>query len=204
MDSADVAWLWKFLVFGYLFTIAIETPILLIGLSPRHPMRHRIFAGFWLTACTYPILVLVLPQFIDLREHRALFLAMGETFVPLAECALFWAAFGKREEWLKKPMWRDLAVVVLANLVSFGLGELVQEQAWYQEWVTPPAAPANPEDTGDGEALYGRPDGAAQKDPIGIVEWSLPASPPAKTPISTVHYKSARFALWGCSGRASG
>jgi len=38
---------------GYLFSILIETPILLIGLSPRHPLRRRVFAGVWLTACTY-------------------------------------------------------------------------------------------------------------------------------------------------------
>ena len=51
--------LWRFLPFGYLLTIAIETPILLFGLSPHHPKRRRLLAGVWLTACTYPIVVLV-------------------------------------------------------------------------------------------------------------------------------------------------
>ena len=40
---------------GYLFTISVETPVLLVGLSRRHPIRHRLFAGVWLTACTYPV-----------------------------------------------------------------------------------------------------------------------------------------------------
>ena len=53
--------LWRFLPLGYLLTILIETPILLIGLSGRHPFRRKLFAGVWLTACTYPIVVLVLP-----------------------------------------------------------------------------------------------------------------------------------------------
>jgi hypothetical protein len=53
--------LWRFLPLGYLFTILIETPVLLIGLSRRHSIRQRLFAGVWLTACTYPIVVLVMP-----------------------------------------------------------------------------------------------------------------------------------------------
>ena len=53
--------LWHFLVIGYLFTILIETPILLLGLSRRHSFKQKLFAGVWLTACTYPIVVLVLP-----------------------------------------------------------------------------------------------------------------------------------------------
>jgi hypothetical protein len=147
MDPDDISYLWKFLVVGYLFTIAIETPVLVIGLSPRHPLRHRLFAGVWLTACTYPVVVLVLPQFFDLREQRALYLAVAETFAPAAECALFWAAFGKRKEWMKAPMVRDLAVVVLANLLSFGAGEVIvprlQEQQWFKSWVNPPATQDN-------------------------------------------------------------
>ena len=53
--------LWRFLPIGYLFTISIETPILLVGLSSRHSLRRRLLAGIWLTACTYPIVTLVLP-----------------------------------------------------------------------------------------------------------------------------------------------
>jgi hypothetical protein len=120
MDPAD---LWAFLLPGYLLTIAIETPILLLGLSPRHSLHTRLFAGAWLTACTYPIVVLVLPL---LLEPRWLYLLVAETFAPLAECALFWAACGTKEEWGTRSMARDFAAIVAANLASFGTGELIQ------------------------------------------------------------------------------
>jgi hypothetical protein len=126
----DPAYLWQFLVVGYLFTIAVETPVLVVGLSPRHPLWHRLFAGVWLTACTYPVVVLVLPQVINPAEDRVLYLAVAETFAPAAECALFWAAFGSRAEWLRPSMWRDLAVVTLANLLSFALGEVANAYGW--------------------------------------------------------------------------
>jgi hypothetical protein len=119
----DAAYLWQFLLPGYLFTITIETPVLFFGLSERHSARTRIFAGIWLTACTYPIVVLVLPLLIDPTEYHATYLAVAETFAPLAECALFWAAFGKLEEFGRFSMWQDLAVVTLANLASFLCGE---------------------------------------------------------------------------------
>jgi len=41
---------WAFLPVGYLFSVLIETPVLLVGLSPRHPYGRRLFAGLWLTA----------------------------------------------------------------------------------------------------------------------------------------------------------
>jgi hypothetical protein len=121
--------LWRFLPYGYLFSILIETPVLMAGLSPRHPMRHRVFAGIWLTACTYPIVVLVLPLCIDTEKSWALYLWVAETFAPVAECALFWAAFGRRDLLGTWSMWRDFAVITLANLASFGLGELVRTPA---------------------------------------------------------------------------
>ena len=117
--------LWAFLPFGYLFSILIETPILLFGLSPHHSWQRRLFAGVWLTACTYPIVILVLPLCFDPGEQRALYLAVAETFAPVAECALFWAAFGTRREWGRWSMVRDFLVITLANLASFGGGELL-------------------------------------------------------------------------------
>lgn len=123
MDPQDQ---WAFLPYGYLITISIETLILLVGLSPRHSWQRRVFAGIWLTACTYPIVILVLPQCIDPRQHLVLLLAVAETFAPVAECALFWAAFGSREEWGRWSMYRDFLVITLANLASFGGGELLR------------------------------------------------------------------------------
>jgi hypothetical protein len=117
--------LWTFLPFGYLFSILVETPVLLVGLSPRHSWKRRLFAGIWLTACTYPIVILVLPLCFDPVEHRGVYLAVAETFAPVAECALFWAAFGTWQEWSRWSMWRDFLVITLANLASFGAGELM-------------------------------------------------------------------------------
>ena len=109
--------LWRFLPIGYLFTIAIETPILLLGLSRHHSIKRRLLAGIWLTACTYPIVVLVLPLVFD--QSRTLYLSVAETFAPVAECLLFWAAFGK------ETRWRDFGVIVVANLASFLIGALI-------------------------------------------------------------------------------
>jgi hypothetical protein len=101
-----------------LLTIAIETPVLFFGLSAHHSKLRRIGAGLWLTACTYPIVVLVLPLLM-MDQPRGMFLLVAETFAPLAECALFWMAFGK------EATWRDFATIVIANLASFLAGEVV-------------------------------------------------------------------------------
>lgn len=105
---------WTFLPLGYAASILIETPILLIGLASRHSLGARLFAGAWLTACSYPIVILVLPP---LFEDRRAYLVVAETFAPLAECVLFVIAFGGRT-------WKsDCVVVTLANLASFLIGE---------------------------------------------------------------------------------
>jgi hypothetical protein len=116
--------LWRFLPLGYLLTIAIETPILYFGLAPRHPKRHRLMAGLWLTACTYPIVTLVLPLLLQ-NYWRAVYLLVAETFAPVAECILFWLAFGSAAEFGKRSMWRDFGAIVLANLASFAAGEII-------------------------------------------------------------------------------
>jgi hypothetical protein len=51
----------EFLPLGYVLSILVETPVLLIGLSPTHSLAAKLFAGVWLTACTYPIVVLAMP-----------------------------------------------------------------------------------------------------------------------------------------------
>jgi hypothetical protein len=122
MDPRDS---WAFLIPGYLFTINIEAPILMLGLSPRHSMGRRLFCGFWLTACTYPIVVLVLPMLFDVTTDRVRYLLVAESVAHFGECALFWAAFGTREEFGKPSMWRDLGTVFGANLASFAAGELL-------------------------------------------------------------------------------
>ncbi|HKO44184.1 MAG TPA: hypothetical protein VJU84_12985 [Pyrinomonadaceae bacterium] len=122
--------LWIFLPLGYLVTILIETPVLLIGLSPRHSIKRKLLAGIWLTACTYPIVVLVLPLFFS-PDSRTAYLIVAETFAPVAECALFWIAFGREELLGTRSMWRDFAAIIVANLASFGLGELLNSWRWF-------------------------------------------------------------------------
>jgi hypothetical protein len=122
--------LWRFLPIGYLLTILIETPILVLGLSPRHPLRRKLLAGVWLTACTYPIVTLVLPLLFS-PDSRFLYLVVAETFAPVAECILFWLAFGNTEGLGKRSMWRDFMTIILANLASFGVGELLNAWGWF-------------------------------------------------------------------------
>jgi len=126
----NTAQLWLFLPVGYLLTVAVETPVLVLLLSPRHPMRRRLFAGLWLTACTYPVVVLVLPVLFS-GVSRAAYLAVAETFAPVAECALFWLAFGGEGSLGRSPTWRDFAAVTLANVLSFLAGEVVTGYNWF-------------------------------------------------------------------------
>jgi hypothetical protein len=124
--------LWRFLPLGYLLTIAIETPILFIDLSPRHSKLRRVFAGIWLTACTYPVVALVLPLLLA-NQSRAFFLLVAEVFAPVAECILFWLAFGNKEEFGRKTMWRDFATIVIANLASFLIGEVLNAWGFWEQ-----------------------------------------------------------------------
>ncbi len=122
--------LWKFLPIGYLFTILIETPVLLVGLSPKVSLKQKLWCGVWLTACTYPIVILVLPA-IFFGSSRLLYLLVAETFAPLGECFLFWLAF-RSKGLLEKGDWvRCLIAIVIANLASFGFGEVINQYGWF-------------------------------------------------------------------------
>jgi hypothetical protein len=122
--------LWQFLPLGYLLTILIETPVLVVGLSPRHPLSRKLLAGIWLTACTYPIVTLVLPLLFA-PDRRGSYLIVAETFAPVAECLLFWLAFCKRDEARSLALWRDLIAIIIANLASFGVGEVLNAWRWF-------------------------------------------------------------------------
>lgn len=119
----DAAAQWGFLPWGYLFTVAVELPLLLVGLSPRHSIRDRGLAGLALTAFTYPVVICVLPPLVWVPWGRGWYLLVAETFAPVAECLLFRAAFGPAPT--RAAAIRDAAAIVLANLASFGLGELM-------------------------------------------------------------------------------
>ncbi|MSQ95742.1 MAG: hypothetical protein EXR98_14470 [Gemmataceae bacterium] len=111
---------WFFLFFGYFLTITIETTVLCVGLSDQHRMSRRLLAGLWLTACTYPIIVLVVPYWYDPGKERIAYLLVAEPIAHFGECLLFYLAFGPL-----RNFWRDMAAVFAANLASFGLGELL-------------------------------------------------------------------------------
>jgi hypothetical protein len=121
--------LWRFLPLGYLLTILIETPILCLGLSRRHALKRKLFAGVWLTACTYPIVTLVLPLLFS-PDSRALYLVFAETFAPVAECLLFWLAFKRKDEFDVSTA-RDFIAIIVANLASFGIGEVMNAWGWF-------------------------------------------------------------------------
>ena len=115
--------LWLFLV-CYLLTISVETPVLLVGLSRRHSLRAKLAAGVWLTACTYPVVWYVIPCVFDPYSHRPMYLLVAETFAPAAECLLFWVAFVRGMPKDARATVRDMIAVTLANLASFGVGEV--------------------------------------------------------------------------------
>ena len=122
--------LWAFMPVGYLFTIAVETPVLVFGLAPKVSLRQRLLCGVWLTACTYPIVVLVLPT-IFFGQSRALYLAVAETFAPLGECLLFWLAF-RSKDLLDTIAWvRCFIAIIIANLASFIAGEVLNNYGWF-------------------------------------------------------------------------
>jgi Na+/melibiose symporter-like transporter len=133
--TTDPANLWSFLPLGYALSLVLETPVLLVGLSPRHSIRRRLFAGAWLTACTYPIVILVLPQLVwrPLGEQAGYwpYVAVAEVFAPAAECVLFWLAFWKHERGpdpeprpgaSRRDLLRDMLAIIAANLTSFIAG----------------------------------------------------------------------------------
>jgi len=122
--------LWLFLPLGYITTILIETPVLLFGLSPKLSFKQKLLCGIWLTACTYPIVVLVLPA-IFLDSSRTLYLIVAETFAPLGECVFFWLAF-RGKNLLETNDWiRSFIAIIIANLVSFGIGEIFNYYGWF-------------------------------------------------------------------------
>ena len=129
-QSLPLSDLWRFLPIGYLFTILIETPVLLVGLSRKVSFKQKLWCGVWLTACTYPIVILVLPA-VFFGSSRVLYLFVAETFAPVAECFLFWLAFRGKHLFETGDWVRCLAAIVLANLASFGGGEVLNRYDWF-------------------------------------------------------------------------
>jgi hypothetical protein len=106
-------------------TVAIETTVLAVLLSPRHGWRVRLFAGMWLSACTLPVVWLALPDALPMTFSRAAVVAVAEVFALLTECGIFWWAFIRPRPPDRRATIRDLVAIVAANLASFVTGEAV-------------------------------------------------------------------------------
>lgn len=119
--------LWLLLAWGYPLTVALETPVLLVGLAKPHPLRRRLLAGVWLTACSYPIVVLVLPLLLWGPYGRDTYIIVAETFAPASECLLFYLAFDRGQHRTRREVAISAVAIVTANLFSFvGGGWLVE------------------------------------------------------------------------------
>lgn len=129
-QDLPMADLWLFLPIGYLITIIIETPVLLLGLTSKLSVRQKLLCGIWLTACTYPVVVLVLPA-IFFGAPRWHYLVVAEIFAPVAECVIFWLAFRSRGMLSAAEWARSFVAIVVANLASFGAGEVLNYWSWF-------------------------------------------------------------------------
>lgn len=118
------------MVLCYLITIAVESAVLIVGLSRRHSFRSKCIAGLWLTACTYPVVWLVLPRFFPGPDERWLYLLVAEAFAPIAECILFQLAFLHGLPSNRRLFARDMLAIIAANFASFGVGELIGSAFW--------------------------------------------------------------------------
>lgn len=118
----SIGTLWLLLICGYLLTILIEIPILILGLPRKFAVKDTIVNGLLLTAITYPVVVLVLPAIFTGMgvENRVLFLAVAESFAPITEVLFFRYLI---DQPLAARLDREAAVIVVANLTSFLLGE---------------------------------------------------------------------------------
>jgi hypothetical protein len=120
MEFADP---WGRLLIGYVLTVIVETIILAIALSKRNSLSVCLYAGAWLTACTYPTVNVIIPILFKSMGYLAE-VATAEVFAAVAECALFWATFSRHSA-QGQGSAQDFATITFANVASFGLGELL-------------------------------------------------------------------------------
>lgn len=113
---------------GYGLSLLIEGCFLGLCLSRRHARRERITATVWLTSCTYPLVAVFFPLMLG-SLGRATVLLMAESYAALAEALLFTWAYDRSAPLPERL--RNAAVIVAANLTSFGYGEILQRAGWW-------------------------------------------------------------------------
>ncbi|MCA9081701.1 MAG: hypothetical protein KDA58_14160 [Planctomycetaceae bacterium] len=111
---------------GLGLSVAIETLVLLVGLSKEHRFKDRMTAGITLTCCTYPLVAMALPLLLMRAMGRLPFLLTVEPVAVLIEILLFSWAFEKPEQ---PTRIRNGLVICLANAASFTVGECLH-YAW--------------------------------------------------------------------------
>ena len=112
---------------GYLLTISMETPVLLLGLANRYSMKEKFIAGALLTACSYPFVAIFFPMIWNPYENYSTYIAVSEVFAPLSECVVFAFLFQLRKpEITTKQRILDFVAIIAANLFSYLFGEFLK------------------------------------------------------------------------------
>lgn len=112
--------------FIWVVMVLVQTPVLALGLSRPHTWEVRLLAGGWLSACTVPLLMLVVPYLPEqgwslawgLVEFRTTVcqpqVAAGGCLAAVAQATLFYFAFDRDEPLASLHVTQDLAAVLVA------------------------------------------------------------------------------------------
>jgi len=117
-------WYYHALVVDFVVAMVLMTAcmalIFALGLSRRHSVKSRIAAAAWLSSCTVPVVLLVIPHFLPVIWHwlGAWSDIASLLVLDVAACLLFWLVFGNRSQLGKWSMYRDLISVGSALLLS--------------------------------------------------------------------------------------
>lgn len=123
--------LWtKLAVTGYILTISLETPVLFLGLRSRYSVKERLFAGAFLTACSYPFVAVFFPMIWNPYQNYNTYILVSEVFAPVSECAVFAWLFQRQKKLQKRDRIFDYVVITVANLVSYVTGEVLKSMGF--------------------------------------------------------------------------
>jgi hypothetical protein len=116
------------LLFGrdLVLTVLVEGAVLWFALDPIHDRRTKLLAAWWLSTCTLPIVQFVFPLLSLVGWPRWAWVTCAEIFAPAAECAMFAALVSSQSGGTRRASMRDMLAIILANLASFGFGELLR------------------------------------------------------------------------------